>query len=134
MLFADNIVLCDETRDMIGGEAGEMERGIGEQRVKDQQNQLSDIHLLGEIVKRTEKFKYLGSHIEETAELKLEVNSKIQARWNSRKRMLGIWCDRRINVKLKGKVHKTVETCRDMWCRDMAMKKELQKENGCFKD
>ncbi|XP_068235473.1 uncharacterized protein [Palaemon carinicauda] len=94
MPFADDIVLCDEIREGLERKLEiwreELEsRGLKISRTKTKymccslQNQLNYIHLLGEIVKRTEKFKYLGSYVEETAELQKEVNSRIQAGWNN---------------------------------------------------
>ncbi|XP_068214332.1 uncharacterized protein [Palaemon carinicauda] len=90
MLFADDIVLCDETRE---GLEVKLERWREELEIRvlkisktkaeymccNPQYQLDDIYLLGEIVNWTEKFKYLGSYVEETAELQIEVNSRIQA-------------------------------------------------------
>ncbi|XP_068210295.1 uncharacterized protein [Palaemon carinicauda] len=73
-----------------------------------ERNQLKDINLLGEILKRTEKFQCLGSYVEETAKLQTEVNSRVQAGWNNWKRVSEVLCDRRINLKLKRKVHKAV--------------------------
>ena len=119
MLFADDIVLCDETKEGLERKLErwreELEmRGLKISRTKTEymccnpRNQVDDIHLQGKIVKRTEKFKYLGSFVEETSELQVEVNSRIQAGWSNWKRVSGVLCDRRINVRLKGKVHKTV--------------------------
>ncbi|XP_068226378.1 uncharacterized protein [Palaemon carinicauda] len=47
-------------------------------------------------------------NVEETAELQMKVNSRIQAGWNNWKRVSVLLCDRRINFKLKRKVYKTV--------------------------
>ena len=104
MLFADDIILCDETREGLERKLErwreELEgRGLKISRAKTEymccnsRNQLHELHLLGEIVKRTEKFKYLGSYVEETAELQVEVNSRIQARWNNWKTVSGVLCD-----------------------------------------
>ncbi|XP_068247897.1 uncharacterized protein [Palaemon carinicauda] len=89
MLFTDDIVLCDKTRERLEGKLErwreELEsRGLNISRTKTEymccnsQNQLNDIHLLGEIVKTTEEFKYLRLYVEESAELQMEVSSGIK--------------------------------------------------------
>ncbi|XP_068238484.1 uncharacterized protein [Palaemon carinicauda] len=119
MLFAEDIVICDETREGLEGKLerwGEEWENRGQKVIRtntenmccNRQNQLKDINLLGEIVKRTEKFKYLVLYVEETAELQMEVNSRIQAGWNNWKRLSDVMCARSINLKLKGKLYKTV--------------------------
>ena len=60
-----------------------------------------------EIIKRVQAFKYLGTHVSEDGELDIEVNHRVQCGWNACRRLSGILCDRKVNVKLKGKVNKT---------------------------
>ena len=53
-------------------------------------------------------FKYLGSSIEETGGMATEITQRVSAAWRNWKRSSGVLCDRRMPVKLKGKVYKTV--------------------------
>ena len=53
-------------------------------------------------------FKYLGSSVEETGGMTIEISQRVSAAWRNWKRCSGVLCDRRMPVKLKGKVYKTV--------------------------
>ena len=44
----------------------------------------------------------------EDCELEAEITHRIQAGWMNWKKVSGVLCDRRMGVKLKGKVHKAV--------------------------
>ena len=58
-----------------------------------------------ETVKRVKTFTYLRSTLAENRELDAEVTHRVQNNW---KRVSGLLCDRRMNVKIKGKVYRTV--------------------------
>ena len=60
------------------------------------------------MLKRVEEFKYLGSTISEDGGLDTEITHRIKAGWKNWKKMSGVLCNKRIGIKLKGKVHKTV--------------------------
>ena len=66
------------------------------------------IRLEGEEVKRVKTFKYLGSQLAEDGELDAEVNQRGQSGWRNWKKVSGVLCDRRMNVKIKGKVYKMI--------------------------
>ena len=68
----------------------------------------SDINLQGENLERVNTFKYLGATLEENGDLDAEMTHRIQSGWKSWKRVSGILCDRRISLRIKGKVYKTV--------------------------
>ena len=61
----------------------------------------------GEEIKKVSAFKYLGSHVSQDGELDIEVRHRIQSGWNSWRKLTGILCDRRVSVRLKGKIYKT---------------------------
>ena len=54
-------------------------------------------------------FKYLGATLAENGDLDAETTHRIQSgsRWKNRKRVSGILCDRRISLRVKGKVYTT---------------------------
>ena len=52
--------------------------------------------------------KYLGSSVEETGGMTTEITLRMSTAWMNWKRCSGVLCDRRMPVKLKGKVYKTV--------------------------
>ena len=60
------------------------------------------------ILERVNTFKYLGATLVENGDLDTEMTHRIQSGWKNWKRISGILCDRRISLRVKGKVYKTV--------------------------
>ena len=69
---------------------------------------MGDVTLQGNNMKRVGSFKYLGSIVAENGNLDAEIIHRIQAGWKNCKKMSGVLCDKRVNVKAKGRVFKTV--------------------------
>ena len=67
----------------------------------------SDIYLQAENLERLNTFKYLGATLEVNGDLDAEM-TYIQSRWKNWKRISRIRCDRKISLKVNGKVYKTV--------------------------
>ena len=123
MMYADDVVLCRET-------SGEVERLLEEWRVAlesggmrisrtkteymrcthhDQdREQRVEVRLDEEVIKSVDGFKYLGSTITVDGNEERVVTRRIQAVWKNWREVSGVPCDRRMPVKLKGKVYKTV--------------------------
>ena len=85
------------------------ERGLKSNRRKTEylgcsEHQDAEIQLQGETVKRVKTFTYLGSTLAEDGELDAEVTHRVQSGWKNWKRVSGVLCDRRMNMKIKGKV------------------------------
>ena len=118
MLFADDILLCSIRRDHVDRKLEEWRRAMEERGLKISRrkteylggNEHHDavIHLQGETVKTVKTFTYLGSTLAEDGELDAEVNHRVQSGWKNWKRVSGVFCDRIMNVKIKGKVYRTV--------------------------
>ena len=53
-------------------------------------------------------FKYLGTSIEEEGGMETEIAKQVGAGWMNWKKCSGVLCDKRMPVKLKGKVYRTV--------------------------
>ena len=53
-------------------------------------------------------FTYMGSTLVEDGELDAEVTHRLQSGWKNWNRVSGVLCDRKMNVKIKGKVYRTV--------------------------
>ena len=68
------------------------------------EHQDAEIHLQGETVKRMKTFRYLGSTLVEDGELDAEVTNRVQSGWKNWKRVSGVLCDRKMNVKIEGEV------------------------------
>ena len=59
-------------------------------------------------VAKVKEFKYLESTVQSNGECRSEVKKRVQAGWNSWRRVTGVLCDKRITARMKGKVYKTV--------------------------
>ena len=68
----------------------------------------SDVNILGENLERVNTFKYIGATLAENGDLDAEMTHRIQSGWTNWKGISGILCDRRISLRVKGKVYKTV--------------------------
>ena len=68
----------------------------------------SDINLQGENLERVNTFNYLGTTLAENGDLDAEMTHRLQSGWKNWKRVSRILCDRRISLRVKGKVYKTV--------------------------
>ena len=66
------------------------------------------IQLDGSSLKRVTNFKYLGSITQSSGDLDREIGHRIQSGWNNWRKITGVVCDKRVPVKLKGKIHKAV--------------------------
>jgi hypothetical protein len=116
MMFADDIVLCGNTREEVEVKTEAWRRVLEERGLKinrkkteylsfNEANKKS-ISMQGYELKKVTNFKYLGSTLSEDGEIDLEVEKRIQAGWMRWKSLSGVLCDKRISTKVKGKVFK----------------------------
>ena len=76
------------------------------QRFNGEEN--SDINLQGDNLKSVNTFKHIGLTLAEGRDLDAEMTHRTQSGCKNWKRVSGILCDRRIIVRIKGKVYKAV--------------------------
>ena len=117
MLSADDIVRCSTRSDHVERKLEEWRRAMEERGLKISrrkteylgcnEHQDAEIHLQEETVKRVKTFTYLGSTLAEDGELDAEVTHRVQTGWKNWKRVAGVLCDTRMNMKIKGKVYRT---------------------------
>ena len=119
MMFADDIVICSESREQVE-EKLELwrfaleRRGMKVSRNKTEYMCVNErdpskvVKLQGEEIKKVDDFKYLGSTVQSNGECDKEVKKRIQAGWNGWRKVTGVLCDRRVPAKMKGKIYKTV--------------------------
>ena len=144
MLYADDIVLCGARREVVEKKLEEGRRAMEDRWLKINRKKTvylrfnvdgnvdgnSDINLQGHNLERVNTFKYLGGTMAENGDLDAEMTHKIQSGWQNWKRVSGILCDRRISLKVKGKVYKTVVRPAMMyeaetWAEKKAQEKKL---------
>ncbi|KAK3549996.1 hypothetical protein QTP86_016957 [Hemibagrus guttatus] len=119
MMFADDIVICSESREQVE-ENLEMWRFALERRgmkvshskteymCVNEREGSGTVRLQGEEVKKVQEFKYLGSTVQSNGECGKEVKKRVQAGWNGWRKVSGVLCDRKISARIKGKVYRTV--------------------------
>ena len=122
MLFADDIVLIDETargvnakleiwRETLESQGFRISKSKTEYmecKFSDDQNIRADIVALqSQELPRSERFKYLGSIFSKDGEVVEDVTHRIQVGWLKWRSASGVLCDRKIPTKLKGKFYRT---------------------------
>ncbi|KAK3515291.1 hypothetical protein QTP70_013489 [Hemibagrus guttatus] len=117
MMFADDIVICSESREQVEENLERFaleRRGMKVSRRKTEYMCVNEregsgtARLQGEEVK-VQEFKYLGSTVQSNGECGKEVKKRVQAGWNGWRKVSGVLCDRKISARIKGKVYRTVE-------------------------
>ncbi|KAG5581032.1 hypothetical protein H5410_051659 [Solanum commersonii] len=123
MLFADDIVLIDETRDRVNARLEVWRqtlesKGFGLSRTKteylgckfsDALDEIDgEVRLATQIIPKKESFKYLGSVIQGSGDIDDDVTHRIGVAWRKWRLASGVLCDKKIPHKLKGKFYRVV--------------------------
>ncbi|KAK3515072.1 hypothetical protein QTP70_006038 [Hemibagrus guttatus] len=119
MMFADDIVICSESREQVEESLERWRfalerRGMKVSRSKTEYMCVNEregsgaVRLQGEEVKKVQEFKHLGSTVQSNGECGKEVKKRVQAGWNGWRKVSGVLCDRKISARIKEKVYRTV--------------------------
>ncbi|KAK3524972.1 hypothetical protein QTP86_011798 [Hemibagrus guttatus] len=119
MMFADDIVICSESREQVEENLERWRfalerRGMKVSRSKTEYMCVNEwegsgtVRLQGEEVKKLQELKYLGSTVQSNGECGKEVKKRVQAGWNGWRKVSGVLCDRKISARIKAKVYRTV--------------------------
>ena len=123
MLFADDLVLCDERRDNLEERLEDWRRRLEDVGLKVSRSKTEHLPPKGETgnIKLKEydgngsanlpqcpAFKYLGTTIHQEGGCKAEVELRIGKAWNKWRELTGVLCDRKVPKKLKVLIYKTV--------------------------
>ena len=119
MMFADDVVICCESREEVEAELERWRHALERRGMKISRSKTEylavnagengdPVRLQGVEVARVDEFKYLGSTVQSNGECGREVKKRVQAGWSGWRKVTGVICDRRISAKIKGKVYKTV--------------------------
>ena len=119
MLFADDIAICEETREEVERRLecwkyALERRGMKVSRSKTEYlcinggNDDETVKMEDAKVPRVKEFKYLGSTVQESGGCERKVKKRIQAEWNGCRRVSGVICDRRLPARVKGKMYSSM--------------------------
>ncbi|KAK3570848.1 hypothetical protein QTP86_028265 [Hemibagrus guttatus] len=119
MMFADDIVICSESREQVEENLQRWRFALERRGMKvsgskteymcvNEREGSGTVRLQGEEVKKVQEFKYLGSTVQSNEECGKEVKKRVQAGWNGWRKMWGVLCERKISARIKGKVYRTV--------------------------
>ena len=131
MMYADDVVLCAETKVELEQRLEAWRRALEERGMKISRKKIKflklgphedeeeELWLGGERVNQVDHFRYLGSLVDEGGDVEREINCRIQAGWKGWGEVSGVLCDRKMPVKLKGKLYKkSSETSNAIWDGD----------------
>ena len=122
ILFADDIALIDETRGRLNEKLERWKhrlesRGFRLSRSKTEclrcgfsgvQRDGGEITMGGVVIPRVEKFKYLGSIVEQRGNIDEDINHRIRVGRQKWRKAFGVLCDTKIPFRLKGRVYRMV--------------------------
>ncbi|KAK3543979.1 hypothetical protein QTP70_032740, partial [Hemibagrus guttatus] len=119
MMFADDIVICSESREQVEENLERWRFALERRGMKvscskteymcvNEREGSGTVRLQGEEVKKVQEFKDLGSTVQSNGECGKEVKKRVQAGWNGWRKVWGVLCDQKISARIKGKVYRTV--------------------------
>ena len=119
MLFADDIVICQETREEVERRLESWKyalerRGINVSRSKTKylcingENDDETVKMEDTKVPRVKEFKYLGSTVQESGDCERQVKKRVQAGWNSLEKSIGSNLYKRLPARVKENVYSSV--------------------------
>ncbi|KAK3529832.1 hypothetical protein QTP86_006912 [Hemibagrus guttatus] len=117
MMFADDIVICSESREQVEENLERWRFALERRGMKvsgskteymcvNEREGSGTVRLQGEEVKKVQEFKYLGSTVQSNGECGKEVKKRVQAGWNGWRNVSGVLCE--ISARIKEKVYRTV--------------------------
>ena len=121
MLFADDVVLIDESRAAVDTKLELWRKtletkGFRLSRTKteymrcgfsDERSEDGDVSLDGLTVPKKDTFRYLGSILQSDGNIDADVSHRIKAGWMKWRQASGILCDNKVPQRLKGKFYRT---------------------------
>ena len=118
MLFADDLVLCENTRKEAEEQLELWRRAIENKGLRVSRSKTeylppsschdSKVKLGEEEIKNVTTFKYLGSIFDAEGGSTTDCKNRVRLAWNKWREITGVICDKKVPIKLKHKIYKTV--------------------------
>ena len=119
MLFFDDIVICEETREEVEQRLECWKYALERRKMKVSRSKTKYLCINGgnndktmkmddTKVPRVKEFKYLESTVQESCSCERKVKKRVQAGWNGWRKVSGVICNRRLPARIKGKVYSSV--------------------------
>ena len=122
MLFPDDIVLIDETRQGVNDKLERWRHYLESRGFRVSRSKTEYLHCyfsgrvdaMGEVtlderpIPKVDKFKYLGSIIQQNRDIDEDINHRIKVGWQKWKHSSVVLCDKRVSRGLKSKVYRMV--------------------------
>ncbi|XP_065664573.1 uncharacterized protein LOC136086217 [Hydra vulgaris] len=119
MMFADDIVICSESREQVEvnlerwryaqeGRGMKVSRSKTEYMCVNERADGGQVQLQGVDLVKVDKFTYLGSRVQSNGGSEREVKKRVQAGWCGWHKVSSVICDRRVSARMKGKIYRTV--------------------------
>ena len=84
---------------------------------------------------KAQDFKYFDSTVQKDGGCEKEVKKRIQAGWNSWKRITGVICDKKVHEKLKGELYRmVVRPGSDVWTGNSGNHSKTAEDDRSSKD
>ena len=139
MLFANDIVICEETRKEVEWRLESWKYALERRGMKvswskteylctNGGNDNETVKMEDTKVPRVKEFMYLGSTVQESGGCKREVKKRVRAGWNGWRRVSGIICDRRLPARVKGKAGSVVKPAMVYGFETVAVTKKQMEE------
>jgi hypothetical protein len=120
MLFADDVVLVDETRAGVNGKLELWKDALESKGFRisrtEAEYMMCDfsmtghedgvVSLDGQVVAKKKTFRYLGSMLQKDGDIDEDVRHTISAGWLKWRQAFGVLCDKKVTRKLKGKFYR----------------------------
>jgi hypothetical protein len=121
MLFADDVVLVDESRTGVDQKLELWRRTLEAKDFRLSRSKMEymkydfsattqkegDVRLDDQVVPKNDTFRYLGSMLQKNGDIDEDVSHRIKAGWLKWRQASGVLCDPRVPLKLKGKFYRT---------------------------
>ncbi|KAG2462202.1 RTJK polymerase, partial [Polypterus senegalus] len=119
MMFADDIVICSDSREQVEETLERWRYAVERRRMKVSRNKTEYMcvnerevsgmaRMQGVELAKVDEFKSLGSTVQSNEDCGREVKKRVLAGWNGWRRVSGVICDRKVSARVKGKFYRMV--------------------------